>query len=194
MDLREVGYDDREWINFAQDRDQWRAYVMGGNEPPDSLKVTDVETLRSPRISDLTYREARSLANTLRCVALVQLSRRGSLDICFSIESPFIPIRLQVSSWQPGPGPAEVRVLENVQMLADYWSSIGLALQRIPFPNGATPMVLQLYGIPIMDESQLFAFALCWIAKQLQAEPHYNDAILGHLTVQKERHGVISNT
>ncbi|KAJ4438187.1 hypothetical protein ANN_14126 [Periplaneta americana] len=26
-DLREVGYDDREWINFAQDRDQWRAYV-----------------------------------------------------------------------------------------------------------------------------------------------------------------------
>ncbi|KAJ4434049.1 hypothetical protein ANN_16368 [Periplaneta americana] len=27
MDLREVGYDDREWINFAQDRGQWRAYV-----------------------------------------------------------------------------------------------------------------------------------------------------------------------
>ncbi|KAJ4428441.1 hypothetical protein ANN_24478 [Periplaneta americana] len=27
MDLREVGYDDREWINLAQDRDQWRAYV-----------------------------------------------------------------------------------------------------------------------------------------------------------------------
>ncbi|KAJ4443398.1 hypothetical protein ANN_05066 [Periplaneta americana] len=27
MDLREMGYDDREWINFAQDRDQWRAYV-----------------------------------------------------------------------------------------------------------------------------------------------------------------------
>ncbi|KAJ4435688.1 hypothetical protein ANN_18304 [Periplaneta americana] len=27
MDLREVGYDDREWINLAQDRDQWRAFV-----------------------------------------------------------------------------------------------------------------------------------------------------------------------
>ncbi|KAJ4446935.1 hypothetical protein ANN_13637 [Periplaneta americana] len=27
MDLREVGNDDREWINLAQDRDQWRAYV-----------------------------------------------------------------------------------------------------------------------------------------------------------------------
>ncbi|KAJ4443425.1 hypothetical protein ANN_05093 [Periplaneta americana] len=27
MDLREVGYDDRDWINLAQDMDQWRAYV-----------------------------------------------------------------------------------------------------------------------------------------------------------------------
>ncbi|KAJ4445898.1 hypothetical protein ANN_12584 [Periplaneta americana] len=27
MDLREVGYDDRDWIDLAQDRDLWRAYV-----------------------------------------------------------------------------------------------------------------------------------------------------------------------
>ncbi|KAJ4448580.1 hypothetical protein ANN_10599 [Periplaneta americana] len=27
MDLREVGYDVRDWIDLAQDRDQWRAYV-----------------------------------------------------------------------------------------------------------------------------------------------------------------------
>ncbi|KAJ4446933.1 hypothetical protein ANN_13635 [Periplaneta americana] len=27
MDLREVGYDDRDWFNLAQDRDRWRAYV-----------------------------------------------------------------------------------------------------------------------------------------------------------------------
>ena len=27
MDLRRVGYDGRDWINLAQDRDQWRAYV-----------------------------------------------------------------------------------------------------------------------------------------------------------------------
>ncbi|KAJ4433406.1 hypothetical protein ANN_15665 [Periplaneta americana] len=26
MDLREVGYDNRDWINLAQDRDRWRAY------------------------------------------------------------------------------------------------------------------------------------------------------------------------
>ncbi|KAJ4445794.1 hypothetical protein ANN_12479 [Periplaneta americana] len=28
MDLREVGYDDRDWIDLAQDRDQWRAYKL----------------------------------------------------------------------------------------------------------------------------------------------------------------------
>ncbi|KAJ4429745.1 hypothetical protein ANN_21949 [Periplaneta americana] len=27
MDLREVGYDDRDWINLAQDRDRWRAHM-----------------------------------------------------------------------------------------------------------------------------------------------------------------------
>ncbi|KAJ4444876.1 hypothetical protein ANN_06673 [Periplaneta americana] len=27
MDLREVGYDDGDWINLAQDRDRWRSYV-----------------------------------------------------------------------------------------------------------------------------------------------------------------------
>ncbi|KAJ4441709.1 hypothetical protein ANN_11567 [Periplaneta americana] len=27
MDLREVGYDDRDWINLAQNRDRWRAYL-----------------------------------------------------------------------------------------------------------------------------------------------------------------------
>jgi hypothetical protein len=27
MDLREIGWDGREWIDLAQDRDQWRALV-----------------------------------------------------------------------------------------------------------------------------------------------------------------------
>jgi hypothetical protein len=27
MDLREVEWDGRDWINLAQDRDRWRAYV-----------------------------------------------------------------------------------------------------------------------------------------------------------------------
>jgi hypothetical protein len=27
MDLREIGWDDMDWINLAQDRDQWRGLV-----------------------------------------------------------------------------------------------------------------------------------------------------------------------
>ncbi|KAJ4445891.1 hypothetical protein ANN_12577 [Periplaneta americana] len=27
MDMREVGFDDRDWVNLSQDRDRWRAYV-----------------------------------------------------------------------------------------------------------------------------------------------------------------------
>jgi hypothetical protein len=27
MDLREVGWDGRDWIDLAQDRDRWRGYV-----------------------------------------------------------------------------------------------------------------------------------------------------------------------
>jgi hypothetical protein len=27
MDLREVGWEDMDWINLAQDRDRWRALV-----------------------------------------------------------------------------------------------------------------------------------------------------------------------
>ncbi|KAJ4440391.1 hypothetical protein ANN_08532 [Periplaneta americana] len=36
MDLMEVGYDDRDWINLAQDRDQWRAYMASRSKgiPP----------------------------------------------------------------------------------------------------------------------------------------------------------------
>ncbi|KAJ4425778.1 hypothetical protein ANN_27403 [Periplaneta americana] len=36
MDLREVGYDDRDWINLAQDRDRWRAYVRAAMNLRDS--------------------------------------------------------------------------------------------------------------------------------------------------------------
>jgi hypothetical protein len=27
MDLREIGWDDMDWIDLAEDRDQWRALV-----------------------------------------------------------------------------------------------------------------------------------------------------------------------
>ncbi|KAJ4433904.1 hypothetical protein ANN_16217 [Periplaneta americana] len=39
MDLREVGYDDRDWINLSQDRDQWRAYIISYDSPRGGVSV-----------------------------------------------------------------------------------------------------------------------------------------------------------
>ncbi|KAJ4431865.1 hypothetical protein ANN_20471 [Periplaneta americana] len=50
MDLREVGYDDREWINLAQDREQWRAYSAGHSRAtprPDDLQDEAKDPLNS---------------------------------------------------------------------------------------------------------------------------------------------------
>ncbi|KAJ4432165.1 hypothetical protein ANN_20781 [Periplaneta americana] len=48
MDLREVGYDDRERINLVQDRDQWRAYVRAAMDLRVPLKpVTNLAAVRS---------------------------------------------------------------------------------------------------------------------------------------------------
>jgi hypothetical protein len=41
IDLREIGWDRGDWIDLAQDRDQWRAFV-GGNEPSGSIKRWEV--------------------------------------------------------------------------------------------------------------------------------------------------------
>jgi hypothetical protein len=41
MDLREVGWDGRDWIDLSQDRDRWRARERG-DEPPGSIKCWEV--------------------------------------------------------------------------------------------------------------------------------------------------------
>ncbi|KAJ4450411.1 hypothetical protein ANN_01835 [Periplaneta americana] len=49
MDLREVGYDGRDWINLAQDRDRWRAYVraaMNLRTKEDILVQVDIRAFR----------------------------------------------------------------------------------------------------------------------------------------------------
>ncbi|KAJ4428261.1 hypothetical protein ANN_24278 [Periplaneta americana] len=42
MDLREVGYDDRDWINLAQDRERWWAYVRA------AMNLRDIHWNASP--------------------------------------------------------------------------------------------------------------------------------------------------
>jgi hypothetical protein len=41
IDFREVGCDNVEWIDLAQNRDQWRA-LEHGNEPSSSIKWWEV--------------------------------------------------------------------------------------------------------------------------------------------------------
>ncbi|KAJ4447403.1 hypothetical protein ANN_09410 [Periplaneta americana] len=60
MDLSEVGYVDRDWIDLAQDRDLWRVNVgicKGGNEPPSSLKASKPGVLIPTPPDDITLTE-----------------------------------------------------------------------------------------------------------------------------------------
>jgi hypothetical protein len=43
MDFREIGWDGIDWIDLAQDKDQWRVLVnMMMDEPLDSIKFWEV--------------------------------------------------------------------------------------------------------------------------------------------------------
>ncbi|KAJ4426587.1 hypothetical protein ANN_26385 [Periplaneta americana] len=56
MDLREVGYDDRDWINLAQDRDRWRAYLViaGEREQGSQGRKSARERFATETVSDST--------------------------------------------------------------------------------------------------------------------------------------------
>jgi hypothetical protein len=42
MDLREIGWDDMDWIELAQDRDQWRSLVNTVINLRGSLKLLGI--------------------------------------------------------------------------------------------------------------------------------------------------------
>jgi hypothetical protein len=42
MDLREKGWGGMDWIDLAQDRDQWRALENTVNEPSGSIKCSEI--------------------------------------------------------------------------------------------------------------------------------------------------------
>ncbi|KAJ4439205.1 hypothetical protein ANN_07324 [Periplaneta americana] len=60
MDLREVGYDDRDWINLAQDRDRWRAYVRAAmNLRSLMLAGSEFQSLGRAIVKEDEYEEVR---------------------------------------------------------------------------------------------------------------------------------------
>jgi hypothetical protein len=42
MNLREMGWGGMDWIDLAQDRDQWRCPCEHGNEPLGSIKCWEI--------------------------------------------------------------------------------------------------------------------------------------------------------
>ncbi|KAJ4427033.1 hypothetical protein ANN_26832 [Periplaneta americana] len=60
MDLRELGYDDRDWINLAQDRDRWRAYVRAAmNLRSLMLAGNEFQSLGKAIVKEDEYEEVR---------------------------------------------------------------------------------------------------------------------------------------
>ncbi|KAJ4444710.1 hypothetical protein ANN_06507 [Periplaneta americana] len=60
MDLREMGYDDRDWINLAQDRDRWQAYVRAAmNLRSLMLAGNEFQSLGRAIVKEDEYEEVR---------------------------------------------------------------------------------------------------------------------------------------
>ncbi|KAJ4439337.1 hypothetical protein ANN_07459 [Periplaneta americana] len=71
MDLREVGYDDREWINLADDRDRWRAYVRAAM----NLRVP------SKPVSNFEYYGMKMNANKTKTMVIERKIKKVKLRI-----------------------------------------------------------------------------------------------------------------
>ncbi|KAJ4443744.1 hypothetical protein ANN_05522 [Periplaneta americana] len=85
MDLREVGYDDRDWINLAQDRDRWRAYVRVWEIRPTYQKLQGILQEHKGPVSCIriasSNTEAVSASSDGTCVIwdIVRMTRKHSL-------------------------------------------------------------------------------------------------------------------
>ncbi|KAJ4435738.1 hypothetical protein ANN_18355 [Periplaneta americana] len=71
MDLRVVGYDDREWINLAQDRDQWRAYVKA------TMNLRLPTRLLLYKTSSVVKETEANLLTAAATISLPQVSETG---------------------------------------------------------------------------------------------------------------------
>ncbi|KAJ4428559.1 hypothetical protein ANN_24603 [Periplaneta americana] len=82
MDLREVGYDGRDWINLAQDRDQWRPYVRA----PMNLRVPQ-KPLMTPKKRDMSIAYVLMGVGRQWRLELRSLKRNRSPKCCEDIKT-----------------------------------------------------------------------------------------------------------
>ncbi|KAJ4448881.1 hypothetical protein ANN_00272 [Periplaneta americana] len=76
MDLREVEYDGRDWINLAQDRDQWRVYVRAAmNLRPAKMEHADL-VAEMAHVEHLSTQERLHLARRRRLQQLKAWTQR----------------------------------------------------------------------------------------------------------------------
>ncbi|KAJ4428368.1 hypothetical protein ANN_24387 [Periplaneta americana] len=110
MDLREVGYGGRDWINLAQDRDQWRAYVRA------AMNLRDARTCKLVSKSETEVtggqegrKEARLTGNM--CPG-VELTDEGMYGLCLRVvkekkKGLIIPLTNAVKSTATAVGKSE---------------------------------------------------------------------------------------
>ncbi|KAJ4428965.1 hypothetical protein ANN_25961, partial [Periplaneta americana] len=98
MDLREVGYDDRDWINLAQDRDRWRAYSF--NKDPEK-PGTEAALIHRIRIT-LTSRNVRSLEKV--CADLINGAKKQNLRVKGPVRMPTKILRITTRKTPCGEG------------------------------------------------------------------------------------------
>ncbi|KAJ4433070.1 hypothetical protein ANN_15327 [Periplaneta americana] len=120
MDLREVGYDGRDWINLAQDRDQWRAYVRAAMNLRSAAEICHVrdalsrwytssqtthppaypefqkqwDVIFSPKILDKLLSSFKSEQDLARLLALQESEFRPLL---LALPSPYISTLIDTS-------------------------------------------------------------------------------------------------
>ncbi|KAJ4436784.1 hypothetical protein ANN_16916 [Periplaneta americana] len=83
MDLREVGYDDREWINLAQDRDQWRAYVRAAMNL--RVRVYTTDTTTPEELQHRVVDAFQQMKNDPGLLESIRGSLRRRLDRCIQV-------------------------------------------------------------------------------------------------------------
>ncbi|KAJ4443541.1 hypothetical protein ANN_05214 [Periplaneta americana] len=141
MDLREVRYDDRDWINLAQDRDQWWAYVRAAmnlrivtyhsTSPQRKIKKDHVDVCRMNLDGSVAEGDSKTWAAKMNIPALPP----SGLLKCSIIDIEYV---LKVKAKPEGP---HMDLKNNIPVILGtipLWQAPA-APAGMPFPNMPPP-------------------------------------------------------